>query len=211
MSCRANEHDSKLIAKLDPDNKLLHKSRVRRMTAEALRDSILATSGRLDETMYGPSVPVHLTEFMEGRGRPKSGPLDGGGRRSVYQQILRNFLPPMMLAYDMPSPFNAMGRRSVSNVPSQALMLMNDPFVIAESKRWAERLVSDSQLASTADRIKFALESATGRLPTDSQLDVLIQFIARQAKSYNSDENDIRVWSDLCHTIFNMKDFAYLN
>lgn len=210
-STQANADQSDLIASIDPNNKLLHKARIRRLTAESLRDSILAVSGRLDDTMFGPSVKVHLTAFMEGRGRPRSGPLDGDGRRSVYQQILRNFLPPMMLAYDMPSPFNAMGRRSVSNVPSQALMLMNDPFVLAESKRWATRLLNDARFSTTEERIQFALESAIGRPPTERQLHVLIDFVARQADLYGANDDDIRIWTDLCHTIFNTKDFVYLN
>jgi hypothetical protein len=116
--------------RVDPRNLLLHRANLRRLEAEAIRDQMLAVSGRLDPAMYGTSVKVYLTEFMDGRGRPKrSGPLDGDGRRSVYTEVRRNFLPPMMLAFDAPQPFNTMGRRAASNVPAQALILMNDPFV----------------------------------------------------------------------------------
>ena len=66
----------------DPTNKLLYRMRVRRLQGEAIRDAILTVSGRLDSAMYGPPVAVHLTPFMEGRGRPRSGPLDGAGRRT---------------------------------------------------------------------------------------------------------------------------------
>jgi len=104
----------------DPDNLLLHRMNLRRLEGEAIRDAILTVSGRLDPKLGGPSVPVHLTEFMDGRGRPQSGSLDGDGRRSIYIKVRRNFLPPMMLAFDTPIPFNCMGRRNVSNVPSQA-------------------------------------------------------------------------------------------
>ena len=84
--------------------------------------------------MYGPSVPVHLTSYMEGRGRPgRSGSLDGDGRRSIYLSVRRNFLNPMLLAFDAPVPFSTMGRRNVSNVPAQALCLLNDPLVISQS------------------------------------------------------------------------------
>ena len=54
----------------DPNNRLLHRMNPRRLEAEAVRDAILAASGRLDRTMFGPSVPPHLTDFMQGRGRP---------------------------------------------------------------------------------------------------------------------------------------------
>src|SRR5262249_42533181 len=109
----------------DPQNKLLHRMRVRRLEAEAIRDAMLAVSGRLDRTMYGPGVLPYLTPFMVGRGRPEtSGPLDGAGRRSVYLNVRRNFLTPLFLAFDYPVPFSTMGRRSVSNVPAQALTLL---------------------------------------------------------------------------------------
>ena len=69
----------------DPENRLVHKARVTRLEGEAIRDSILAVSGRLDERLEGPSVPVHLDDFMTGRGRPPvSGPLDGGAGAAAF-------------------------------------------------------------------------------------------------------------------------------
>lgn len=68
----------------DPQNLLWHHMPVRRLQAESIRDAILAVSGRLDRTVQGAPVEVHLTQFMDGRGRPGSGPLDGAGRRSLY-------------------------------------------------------------------------------------------------------------------------------
>ena len=118
---------------LDPDNRLLHRMPVRRLEAEAIRDAMLAVSGRLVEQPFGPGVPTYLSPYMEGRGRPStSGPLDGGGRRSVYQAVRRNFLSPMLQAFDLPTPASTMGRRHVTNVPAQALTLLNDPFVIEQ-------------------------------------------------------------------------------
>src|SRR5205814_5101704 len=71
----------------DPKNELLHRMPIRRLEAEAVRDAMLAVSGRLDRTMYGRGPLPHLTEFMVGRGRPGSGPLDGNGRRSLYLNV----------------------------------------------------------------------------------------------------------------------------
>ena len=77
----------------DPDNLLLHRMPIRRLEAEAIRDSILMTSGQLNRKMYGKGIDPYLSPFMEGRGRPaKSGPLDGDGRRSIYIMVRRNFL-----------------------------------------------------------------------------------------------------------------------
>ncbi|HBB75191.1 MAG TPA: hypothetical protein DC048_12180, partial [Planctomycetaceae bacterium] len=80
---------------------LFHHHPLRRLDAEAIRDTILAVSGRLDRTLGGPPVEVFLTEFHDGRGRPASGPLDGAGRRSIYTRIRRNFLPGFLTAFDM--------------------------------------------------------------------------------------------------------------
>ena len=68
---------------------------VRRLQAEAIRDALLAVSGKLNPKAYGPGVPTHRTAFMTGRGSRPSGPLDGHGRRSVYQAVYRNFLKPL--------------------------------------------------------------------------------------------------------------------
>ncbi len=193
----------------DPTNELLHRFPIRRLQAEAIRDAMLTVSGRLDRTVGGPSVPVHLTPFMEGRGRPGSGPLDGNGRRSLYTEIRRNFLPPMMLAFDFPSPFSTMGRRTVSNVPAQALILMNDPFVVEQARRWAKRELDAG--GSTQVRINRMIESALNRPATEQEQAALKAFITEQAGLYNSKEDDHRVWTDVAHVIFNMKEFVFVN
>ncbi len=106
--------------RLDPSDVYLHRMNVRRLEAETIRDAILSASGSLADAMYGPGVPLHLTSFMDGRGRPaRSGPLDGDGRRSIYLNVRHNFLDPVLLAFDAPVPFSTMGRRNVSNVPAR--------------------------------------------------------------------------------------------
>src|SRR5439155_2298550 len=121
----------------------------------------------LDNKLCGPGVMPHLTPFMVGRGRPDhSGSLDGGGRRSIYINVRRNFLTPMFLAFDYPIPFTTMGRRSVSNVPAQALTMMNNPFVKEQAELWAKRALADKGL-TTAQRIDALYLSAFGR-PADA-------------------------------------------
>jgi hypothetical protein len=193
----------------DPDNLLLHRMNLRRLEGEAIRDAILTVSGRLDPKVGGPSVPVHLTEFMEGRGKPQSGPLDGDGRRSIYIKVRRNFLPPMMLAFDTPIPFNCMGRRNISNVPSQALILMNDPFVVEQAKVWARRLPPN---AATRQRVERMYLAAFSRPPVASELADAETFLREQGELYASeDPGDERVWADFAHVLFNVKEFIYLN
>jgi hypothetical protein len=195
----------------DPQNFLFHRQNLKRLEGEVLRDAILAVSGRLERTMYGPSVPVYLTPFMQGRGKPKeSGPLDGAGRRSVYVAVRRNFLSPMMLAFDTPIPFSTVGNRNVSNVPAQALILMNDPFVVEQARVWARELVSDGS-ASPANRIRRMYLAGLGRGPSSVEVAAAVGFIDQQAREYgiavDRSAADERVWADLAHVIFNVKDF----
>lgn len=198
----------------DPNNDLLHRMRIRRLQSEAIRDSMLVVAGHLDTKMYGPSVPVHLTPFMQGRGRPgRAGPLDGNRRRSVYLEIRRNFLSPMMLAFDTPIPFNAMGRRNVSNVPAQALILMNDPFVHEEAAAWAEQILA-SETPGSRERIQLMYRQAFSRPATESEVARALAFLEVQAKSLGIDESDVsdhpRLWADLGHVLFNVKEFIYV-
>ncbi|MBC8356494.1 MAG: PSD1 domain-containing protein [Planctomycetes bacterium] len=210
MASTPNEHGDSA----DPQNLLLHRSRIRRLQGEAIRDSILTVSGRLDRTAFGPSVPIHITSFMQGRGRPKnSGPLDGNGRRSLYIEVRRNFLSPMMLAFDSPIPFNAVGRRNASNVPSQALFMMNDPFVVEQAKLWAQRVVSKD--VTTQARINAVYLAAFSRPPTDQEVAEGIAFLKQQAASLGLTGEraiyDERVWADYCHVLMNVKEFVFLN
>jgi hypothetical protein len=199
-------------ADIDPVNKWWHRMPIRRLQGEAIRDAMLTISGRLDPTTFGPPVPVHVTPFMQGRGRPRSGPLDGNGRRSIYVSVNRNFLSPMMLAFDTPIPFNAIGRRTVSNVPAQALILMNDPFVIQQAQLWAKRELADSDVAP-ADRINRLYEQAFARPPQDDELTDGLDFLEQQAASYGAGDTwqtNEQAWSDLCHVLFNVKEFVFV-
>ncbi|MCA9014659.1 MAG: PSD1 domain-containing protein [Planctomycetaceae bacterium] len=199
------------VSEIDPDNIYLHQMPLKRLEGEAIRDALLSISGRLDTTMYGPSIPVHLTRFMDGRGKPPvNGPLDGDGRRSIYIQVRRNFLSPMMLAYDTPSPFSTMGRRNVSNVPAQALIMMNDPFVLQQAQRWGKRISDDSNLQSADDKIRWMYESALSRLPTPEELAAAKQFVLEGTKQNSGTTDPATIWAELGHVIFNLKEFIYV-
>ena len=206
---RMSSHPDEKADEADPSNLWLHRARVRRLEGEAIRDALLAVSGRLDRTMYGPSVLVYLTPFQEGRGRPASGPLDGAGRRSVYLAVRRNFLSPLLLAFDTPIPFSTVGRRSVSNVPAQALILLNDPFVHQQAEVWARRVLATP--GTPKDRITGMYLSAFGRPPTDVELAACLAFLERQAQTSGVKADDVRVWTDLAHTLVNVKEFIFVN
>jgi hypothetical protein len=200
---------------VDPQNLLFHRQNLKRLEGEAIRDAMLAVSGRLDTAMYGPSVPVYLTPFMQGRGRPKdSGPLEGNGRRSIYTAVRRNFLSPMMVAFDTPAPFTTIGRRNSSNVPAQALILMNDPFVAEQASHWADKTFA-SELHSAEDRIRGMYRAAFCREPSAPEIDSAIGFLRQQAHEYKVVTDkvliDSRAWADLAHVLLNVKEFVLVN
>jgi hypothetical protein len=197
----------------DQQNLWLQHFPVRRLEAEAIRDAILATSGRLDLTQFGPPVPAHLTPFMQGRGRPRdSGPLDGAGRRSIYQSVRRNFLSPMMLTFDFPVPFSTFGQRNVSNVPAQSLNLMNDPFVQEQAMRWAESLLTDP--GTFADKLSRIYAIAFARQAKAEEQEQAERFFSEQGQLYELSEAeaklDPQVWADYCQVIYNSKEFIFL-
>ncbi len=199
QASRATPEVAARAATADPQNKLLHRQNVRRLEAEAVRDALLLVSSRLDRTLEGPGVLPHLTEHSVGRGRPASGPLDGNGRRSIYLQVRRNFLNPLFVAFDYPTPFTAIGRRSVSNVPAQALSMLNNPFVIQQAELWAKRVLAGPERAD-ADRVRSMYRAAFGRPPTPAEADAAAAFLA-DAKA------DPRAWADLAHVLLNTKEF----
>jgi hypothetical protein len=206
MSCRADD----AATRLDPENRLLSHMSVRRLEAEAVRDAILAVSGRLNARMHGPSVVPYLTADMEGRGRPQAGPLDGDGRRSIYLNARRNFLTPLLLAFDYPSSFSTIGSRGVSTVPAQALTLMNDQFVVQQAARWAEWTLEHPG-RNDAQRIEALYQTAFARPPSAAERRDMLLFLKRQAGRYGCGIEDPRVWSDLCHVLINVKEFIFID
>jgi hypothetical protein len=170
---------------------------------------MLSVSGRLDGRTFGPSVAVHLTAFQDGRGRPASGPLDGDGRRSVYLAVRRNFLSSFLLAFDTPAPFSTMGRRTVSNVPAQALILMNDPFVHGQAERWANTVLTAG--GTPGERITAMYQAAFARAPSESELAACLGFVERQSHLTGGKPDDPAAWTDLAHALFNAKEFIYLH
>jgi hypothetical protein len=198
----------------DADGSLLSHRKIRRLSAENLRDAVLLTCGSLDQRLAGPSVPVHLTDQMTGRGRPNtSGPLDGDHRRSIYLEVRRNFLNPFLIAFDFPMPSSTTGRRNDSNVPAQALGLLNDPLMDLMSQRWVQQI---DQLPSPHRRIELMFQTALGRPPTDTELRRCMEFVSSYSQETNESSEpseqstDLTAWQDLAHLLLNAKEFWFL-
>lgn len=189
----------------DLDRRLLAVAPIRRLSAESIRDAMLATSGRLDRTIGGASVPTHLTAFMNGRGRPaESGPLDGDGRRSLYLEVRRNFPNPMLAVFDFPVPTTVVGRRNTSNVPAQALALMNDPFVHEMAESWGLSILGDPDLTDDRARAERMWRQAFATAPTAEERLAIVDFV-------RADPDRERAWIGVAHAIYNAKSFVHLD
>ena len=192
---------SELALRLDPANELLQHMPVRRLEGEAIRDSLLAVSGRLDARLLGPSVNVYYA-FAKGKtkGDRVKGPVDGDGRRSVYQEIRRNAHNPFLEVFDQPKPSSTRGQRDATNVPAQSLTMLNSPLVLAQAELWGSRLARRDGPPSATVREMFL--AALGRPPAPVEMD--------RSLGYLGDAADAGAWTDLAHSIFNLKEFLYV-
>lgn len=199
----------------DPTNIYLSHYPIRRLEAESIRDAILASSGKLDTSMFGKPVKAFISIYMNGRGKPsKSGPLDGNGRRSIYVEVRRNFLDPMMMTFDRPIPFTAFGKRTVTNVPSQSLMLLNDPFVLEQADVMAQNLLlqKDKTFESC---VQWIYQRCLSRKASSYEIEEADDFMQQLKKNYNAkgikNQVTLMIWKDYIHSVFNFKEFIYLN
>ena len=199
---------------IDPSNRFLQHANLRRLDAEAIRDAVLSISGRLDTTMYGPSVPVHyaarrgLTE-----GDPNNGPVDGDGRRSIYQEIRRNAHNPFLEVFDLPKPATTRGQRDATNVPAQSLALLNSPFVVGQAAEWGQRLAG-GEATSVDNRITHMFVKALTREPTDEELTRVAEYVRAVATDHETSPDLLmygsHVWQDVAHSLFNLKEFIFI-
>ena len=204
-----------MAATRDPENVLLHRMRLRRLEGEIIRDSLLSVAGQLNPVPFGPSVPTYFTPFMGDRVWVKSpgGPMDGERRRSIYQETRRNFLSPWMLTFDLPLPDTTVGQRNRSNVPGQALALMNDPLVQHLADVWAKESLKHPAL-SPRERIEHLFLRGLARPPRSAEVDQMLALLQTQAAerglSGDAARLDPAVWADLCHVVFMMKEFIHV-
>lgn len=193
-------------ATVDPVNLWLHHYPTRRLEAEAIRDSLLAVSGRLDRNLYGrPINPERLVE--DAAKRLFSGPLDGNGRRSIYLEVSIMDRSKFLQSFNAPDPKLPTGRRDETNVPAQALVMLNDPLVLAMADQWSSRLVADDS-STVEDRVRSMFVQALGRPPEAEELARWATLI----RSLSTGENiltDRVAWKHAAHTLFNLQEFTH--
>jgi hypothetical protein len=167
----------------DPENRLLARGPRFRLPAELIRDNALAVSGLLDDRIGGPSVypyqPKGLWEEMAfGSGFTGQTYTESAGRdlyrRSIYTVWKRTVPPPALVTFDAPDREKCTARRSITNTPLQALVLMNDPTYVEAARFLAARMIAEGGTAPVA-RIQYAFRLATGRIPDSQETAVLVE------------------------------------
>lgn len=197
---------------VDPLNRLLHHYPARRLDAESIRDAVLAASGRIELKLGGTSIYPHRDKPNADR-RLFVGPLDGHGRRSLY--IKTNLMEPtrFLSVFNTPGGKVVEGRRDLSNVPAQALAMLNDPFVIGQADAWGQRLVAVAH-RDPSKRIDVMFQQALSRPATTDereQFTRLLDQLAGLHKVSAADRMTSRpIWKDMAHVVFNLKEFIYL-
>lgn len=193
------------VVEKDPSNLLFSHAPVRRLNAEMIRDAFLGVAGTLrHEGAGGPSIPVWLPDSFLDEFRPKSGPLDGDNRRSVYLEMRRNFPTDLLRVFDQPKPSASVGRRSLTTVPAQSLALLNDPFVQQQAQRWGASLAAKTD-QTVERRLQEMYVSAFGRMPSETEIERARDFIAKCGGPVQPG-----AWTELAHAFFNMKEFIFL-
>lgn len=204
-------HDERGAA-VDPENRLLWRSNRRRLQAETIRDSILLVSGSLDFRAGGPSLPLKTLGSLQ-MGQPpflaRGLQLDDHARRrrTVYLPTLRKSQLPaldVMNLFDFPDPSAAKGRRDVTTVPTQALFLMNSPFLIEHSQRAARALLADSE-ATDAERVRRFLLRALGRPALAADVERAEAFLRDTDGVLDSEA----AWARYCHAVFASNEFLF--
>src|SRR5207253_2992839 len=179
--------------KADPENRLLWRMNRQRLQAEAIRDTILTVSGQLDRNTMGNTI-------KKGTIAERDYVFDDA-RRSVYTPIFRNRLHELFEVFDFPDPNMVLGKRNVSTVPTQALYMMNSPFIMTQARHAAALTLKES--LKDTERIDLAYRKTLGRLPTQRERDL--------AAIYLSSVPRVAAWERFYQTLFACVDFRYVN
>ncbi|MFK5924910.1 MAG: DUF1553 domain-containing protein, partial [Verrucomicrobiota bacterium] len=214
------------LAKIDPDNQLWGRQGRWRIEAEFVRDSALTMAGLLVKQQGGRSVkPLQPAGYWQNLNFPKRKWEAGQGadlhRRGLYTFWCRSFPHPAMAAFDAPSREECTAERPRSNIPQQALVLLNDPVFVEAARAFGARIEQQGGDSLEA-KLKWAWLSATARQPTSEELAVLSELYQQQKARYSADQaaakgllgladrpvdpaviGEAAAWTSVARTIFN--------
>ena len=207
----ASAHADADAQRADPDNQLLWRFRQRRLEGEAIRDIILAASGKLNPAAGGPGffppIPQEVRDsFPKGKWEMAE-PGPANWRRSVYAYAKRGLPYPLFEVFDQPNMNVTCERRTTTTVPTQALTLLNNEFALRQARFFAERVLGLA--GSAADRIQAAYRIALSRPPTARELQANLDFLRRQEAYHQGDA--LAALTDLCDVVLNLNEFLYVS
>jgi hypothetical protein len=188
---------------IDAENRYLWRMSQERLEAEAMRDQILAVAGSLDRTLGGPCVFPYISPdlFQSSTQRTWPGKSDDDPstwRRSLYVFSKRSIRYPMFEAYDQPNLVNSCERRNRSTIAPQALLLMNNNFVIVQARQFAKRLRKEAG-SDSQKQIQRAFALALGRAPTDAERSRAEEYMRGGPPRLEQ----------FCQALFNLNEFVY--
>ncbi|TWT95489.1 PSD1 and planctomycete cytochrome C domain-containing protein [Neorhodopirellula pilleata] len=198
----------------DPENRSLWRMPKRRLEAEYIRDAMLAVSGELDPTRPDGSLvgrvigdkPISLI----GLDKRLPADLDGSLQRSVYLPVIRDRLPDVLDLFDFAEPSLVTGNRETTNVPIQALYLLNSPFLEQRSEGFAKRLFSEP--GSVKQRIEKAFQLCFSRAPTPDETERSIAYLQSDESNTNdADEIVPDKWRTFCQALLCTGEFRNLD
>ncbi|MCA9172277.1 MAG: DUF1553 domain-containing protein, partial [Planctomycetales bacterium] len=196
-------------ASIDGDNRLIWRMPPRRLEAEAIRDAVLYMSGQLDlDPPHGsPMQDVPLVQLR------RRSPLDeAAGRspyRSIYLPIMRSRVPEYLTAFDFPEPSDVKGSRDVTTVSTQALFLMNSPFIENQCQLAAVRLLASG--LPPREIVRAAYLMTLNREPTGEQYQRVFEYVRelRQESSDRPRAELLQATADLLHALVASAEFRY--
>lgn len=187
---QSSKASAEVVAR-DPDNKLLARGPVRRLTAEMLRDQALADSGLLVERIGGPSVkpyqPPGLWEIAMGNPKYEQGHGDDLHRRSLYTFWKRTVPPPSLVAFDAAERNVCLAKRQSTSTPLQALCLLNDVQITEAARFISQRMLQEGG-SSLESRVIWSFRLVTSRHPTRDEIKVLEQLFNEQREFFAADQ-----------------------
>lgn len=197
---------------IDPSNEYYWRFDLRRLEAEAIRDSLLAVSGKLDRTAGGSLLTVKNREFLFDH-TSKDNSTYETNRRSVYIPVIRNHLYDMFTLFDYSNASVLNGDRDTSTIAPQALFMMNSQWIDDVTFSLADRLIANCDDAE--ERIQKLYLDAYGRRPTPTETSLSLEFIEAMdatLKSSSNDEQTIerQTWQALCQSVVSANEFVYI-
>jgi hypothetical protein len=195
---------SREAMQLDPTNKYFSHANKRRLEAEAIRDSLLAVSGQLDQKMTGSILSLANRGYFFNH-TSKDTTNYNSNRRSLYLPVVRNHLYEVFSLFDYADAGSVVGNRGTSTVAPQALFSLNSEFTHTASLKLAERVLQSS--GGETDRLNSLFAIVYGRKPTASDLTAVRGFLLN-ARQQNSSE--LEAWRLLTHALLSSNEFIYL-